>query len=101
VLTNVVASIEQQVDWLVDYLRALRGRGRRETVAREPAEAEWGARLQAEAQRTLYPRAASWYNGANTPSKPRQFMVFLGGLATYARICDDIARQGYPGFRER
>jgi cation diffusion facilitator CzcD-associated flavoprotein CzcO len=101
VLTNVVASIEQQVDWLVDYLRALRAHGRRETVAREPAEAEWGARLQAEAQRTLYPWAASWYNGANTPGKPRQFMVFLGGLANYARICDGIAEQGYPGFRER
>jgi cation diffusion facilitator CzcD-associated flavoprotein CzcO len=100
VLTNVVASIEQQVGWLVDYLRALRRRGRRETAVREAAEAEWGARLLAEAQRTLYPRAASWYNGANTPGKPVQFMVFLGGLANYARICDGIARHGYPGFRE-
>lgn len=101
VLTNMVASIEQQVDWLVGYLRALRAGGQRETVATETAEAQWGARLAAAAQRTLYPQAASWYNGANTPGKPRQFMVFLGGLANYARICDDLARDGYRGFRAR
>jgi cation diffusion facilitator CzcD-associated flavoprotein CzcO len=100
VLTNVVASIEQQAGWLVGYLRSLRHRGHRETAASEAAETGWGARLLAEAQRTLYPQAASWYNGANTPGKPVQFMVFLGGLANYARICDGIARDGYPGFRE-
>lgn len=93
-LTNVVASIEEQVDWLVHYLRALRCQGRRETVAREAAEDDWGRQLLAEA-RTLYPEAASWYNGANTPGKTRQFMIYLRGPSNYARIFAGIARQGF------
>ena len=50
------------------------------------------------ADRTLYPRANSWYVGANIPGKPRVFMPYVGGVAAYRRKCDEVAAQGYAGF---
>ena len=47
---------------------------------------------------TLYPRANSWYMGANIPGKPRVFMPYIGGVGAYRQKCDEIAAAGYRGF---
>ncbi len=51
------------------------------------------------ADATLFPRAASWYTGANVPGKTRVFMPYIGGMAAYRERCDEVAREGYEGFR--
>jgi len=51
------------------------------------------------ADRTLYPLANSWYVGANIPGKPRVFMPYVGGVSAYKKKCDEIAANGYEGFR--
>ena len=48
---------------------------------------------------TLYPRATSWYMGANIPGKPRIFMPYVGGVGAYRQKCDEVAANGYAGFR--
>jgi len=48
---------------------------------------------------TLYPRAKSWYMGANVPGKPRVFMPYIGGVPAYRQTCDAIAAKGYEGFQ--
>ena len=50
------------------------------------------------ADRTLFPRANSWYVGANIPGKPRVFMPFIGGFGVYSAICADVVANGYEGF---
>ena len=50
---------------------------------------------------TLYPRAASWYMGANVPGKPRVFMPYIGGVAVFREICDGVAADDYRGFVQR
>jgi cyclohexanone monooxygenase len=47
---------------------------------------------------TLYPRAKSWYMGANVPGKPRIFMPYIGGVGVYREKCDAVAAAGYEGF---
>jgi hypothetical protein len=47
---------------------------------------------------TLYPRAASWYMGANVPGKPRIFMPYVGGVGAYRQKCDAVAANGDEGF---
>jgi cyclohexanone monooxygenase len=56
------------------------------------------AHVQAVAEGTLYPRANSWYLGANVPGKPRRFMPYLGGVGVYRAKCDEVAGAGYKGF---
>ena len=99
VLSNMMVSIEQHVDWIADCLDALARRGA--AVIEPTAEAEdgWVRHAIEVAGRTLYPQAASWYMGANVPGKPRVFLPYIGGVGAYRTICEEIAADGYRGFR--
>jgi cyclohexanone monooxygenase len=54
------------------------------------------AHVKAVADKSLFPRANSWYVGANIPGKPRVFTTYIGG--GYRRTCDEVAARGYEGF---
>lgn len=99
VLTNMPVSIEQHVEWITRCIGWMRENGVPSIEASAEAAAEWGAHVDEAANRTLLPGVRhSWYLGANVPGKPRRFMPYAGGLARYARICDDVAAGGYTGF---
>ncbi|MCM2393219.1 flavin-containing monooxygenase [Streptomyces albipurpureus] len=98
VLSNVVASIEQHVEWISECLDALRGRGATAIEATEEAENTWVDHVNAVSAGSLFMRADSWYLGANVPGKPRVFMPYAGGVGTYRKACDKVAANGYEGF---
>lgn len=98
VLSNMMVSIEQHVDWIADCLAYLRTREIDGIEATPEAEDKWVAHVNEVAHGTLYPRAASWYMGANIPGKPRVFMPYIGGVPAYRQICDAVAAKGYEGF---
>ena len=98
VLSNMIVSIEQHVDWIADCLGYMRDRGLEAMEATQEAEDNWVAHVNEVAHGTLYPQANSWYMGANIPGKPRIFMPYIGGVGTYRQICDDVAAKGYEGF---
>ncbi|MGX1321087.1 cyclohexanone monooxygenase [Bradyrhizobium sp. USDA 377] len=98
VLSNMMVSIEQHVDWIADCLTHMRERGLATIEAGRDAEEKWVAHVNEVAEGTLYPQANSWYMGANIPGKPRIFMPYIGGVGTYRRICDEVAAKGYDGF---
>ena len=98
VLTNMIVSIEQHVDWIAACLASLRQRGMTMIEADAGAQDEWVAHVNEVAGRTLFPHANSWYMGANVPGKPRVFMPYVGGFAVYRRKCAEVAEAGYTGF---
>ena len=99
VLSNMHVSIEQDVDWITDCLVHLRARGVARIEATQQAEDAWVLHGIEVANTTLYPRAASWYMGANIEGKPRVFMPYIGGVAAYKRKCAEVAANGYEGFQ--
>jgi cyclohexanone monooxygenase len=98
VLSNMIVSIEQHVDWITDCLAHMRDRGFETMEAEKGAEEKWVAHVNEVAHTTLYPQANSWYMGANIPGKPQIFMPYIGGVGVYRQICNDIAANGYEGF---
>ena len=96
---NMATSMEQHVDFVTDALVHMRGRGFELIEPERAAEDEWVDHVQEVANRTLFPRANSWYMGANIPGKPRLFMPYIGGVGTYRKICEEIVADGYKGFR--
>jgi cation diffusion facilitator CzcD-associated flavoprotein CzcO len=98
VLSNVVHSAEQHVNWIGDCLEYMRVRGYNTIEASPAAQAEWVAHVRDVANSTLYVKADSWYLGSNIPGKPRTFMAYLAGTNTYRGICDDVAADDYRGF---
>ena len=99
VLSNMMVSLQQHVDWVVDSLEYLRSGGLDAIEPLREAEDEWVEHVNAVAHQTLFPQANSWYMGANIPGKPRLFMPYIGGVGTYREECDEIVAKGYKGFR--
>jgi cyclohexanone monooxygenase len=94
----MVISIEQHVDWIADCLGHLESSGLDRIEASAEAEELWVRHVNELADATLYPRAQSWYVGANIPGKPRVFMPYVGGCGRYRRECEQVVESGYQGF---
>ena len=98
VLSNMIVSIEQHVEWIADCIAHMRNRDLVAIEASRDAEDRWVAHVNEVAHTTLYPQANSWYMGANIPGKPQIFMPYIGGVGLYRQICKDVAAKGYEGF---
>jgi cyclohexanone monooxygenase len=101
VLSNMIVSIEQHVDWIAGCLGRMQAAGAGTIEARADAQEDWVAHVNEVAHGTLYPRANSWYMGANIAGKPRVFMPYIGGVGAYRDICDAVAAEDYRGFDMR
>jgi len=99
VLSNMMVSIEQHVDWIADCMEELRSRHLDCIEPIVEAEDAWVAHVNEVGDSTLYPLANSWYMGANVPGKPLVFMPYIGGVGVYRQTCDAVAANGYEGFR--
>jgi acetyl esterase/lipase/cation diffusion facilitator CzcD-associated flavoprotein CzcO len=99
VLSNMMVSIEQHVDWIADCLVKLRAEGMTTIEPTETAEGGWVTHVDDGAKITLYPQADSWYMGANVPGKPRRFLPYAAGVDFYKKVCDEVAQRNYLGFR--
>ena len=98
VLTNMLPSIEQHVDWIADCLGYLTERGLRQIEPRVDAEDAWVSHNTAVAGTSLRSSCSSWYVGANVPGKPRVFMPYIGGFPAYVAKCEEVAANAYEGF---
>jgi cyclohexanone monooxygenase len=98
VKSQMIFSIEQHVDFIAGCLEYMQGKSHTRVEPTQEAEDRWVTYNEEVAQSTLYPKANSWYMGANIPGKPRIFMPYVGGVHTYYRLCQDIVAKGYDGF---
>ena len=99
VKSNMIMSIEQHVDLVTDTLLRMRSEGLSVVEPELAAENSWVEHVQEVANKTLFPRANSWYMGANIPGKPRLFMPYIGGVGVYREICEEIVADNYRGFK--
>jgi cation diffusion facilitator CzcD-associated flavoprotein CzcO len=98
VLTNMLPSIEQHVEWIADMLAHLRKARMQLVEPSRDAEDAWVSHVGEVAGRTLRYTCGSWYLGVNIPGKPRVFMPYIGGFPQYVERCNAIAASGYDGF---
>ena len=97
VLTNMIESIQQHVEWIGRCLADLGAAGATTIEATPEAQDAWVDYVNSVAGFTLFPTCNSWYLGANVPGKTRVFMP-LPGFPTYVQQCEDIVADGYRGF---
>jgi len=99
--TNVVAALEQHVEWISDCIVYLRANKIRTIEALPTSQQEWidHATSLVAATVLVHPSCNSWYNGGNVPGKKRMYMSYTGGIPEYRRRCDEIAAGGYTGFK--
>jgi cyclohexanone monooxygenase len=100
VLSNMLVSIEQHVDWINDCINFLDQTGAQTIEPTEEAEDAWVRHVFEVADGTMLTAEScnSWYLGANIPGKPRIFMPYVAGVGTYRQVCDGVVADGYRGF---
>jgi cation diffusion facilitator CzcD-associated flavoprotein CzcO len=97
-LSNVMVSIEEHVDWLVGLIGHMAANGFAEVETTHDAEQAWVAHINERVKETLYLSTDSYYNGAEVAGKPRVFMAYTGGVRGYRRLLQACAADGYSGF---
>jgi len=96
---NVPRCLEQNVEWITDCIEYLREHKHAQMEATPDAEAEWTQHVLDSADATLFPETDSWFMGANIPGKKRVFLNYVGGVQNFRAKCDEVATNGYEGFK--
>ena len=97
VLSNMLPSIEQHVEWIADCIAYLNDHQYTAIEAEQDAEAAWVAHVNEVGDTSIYPRCNSWYLGANVEGKKRVFMPYIG-VPPYLEKCHQVVAAGYEGF---
>ncbi len=95
---NGPSSAEYQGDLLVELMNYLRDNNITRIEAQPEAQEEWRKLIANFWETTLFPRAKSWYAGANIPGKKVESLNFPLGLPTYIKKFKESANQGYADF---
>jgi cation diffusion facilitator CzcD-associated flavoprotein CzcO len=98
---NIPRCIEQNVDWVTDFIAYLRAHGYQRVEPTTPAVDEWTTHVLDGASRMLLSKVNSWFMGIN-PNLPgrqeRHFLLYAGGLPQFRSRCNEVAQEGYRGF---
>jgi hypothetical protein len=86
-LGNGPSSIEIQGRWSIDAIRKIDGSGLSNVEPMDEAEGGWKALINQITDMTLFPKADSWYMGANILGKKREMLGFSGGLPMHEELC--------------
>lgn len=98
VFTNVIASIEEHIDWIFALIEQMRRTGQTQCAVTEQAEAEWFNHVNEVGVKSLLSKGNSWYVGANVPGKPRVFLPYAGGAPRYLAYLDAARQGGFSNF---
>lgn len=98
VLYNMIPGAEQHIDFVADTIAFLDERDLASIEPTEEAEKAWVAHVNEVAERSVYPKANTWYMGDNVPGKPREFLAYAGGGPAYFEHFTTQVTEGYPDF---
>jgi cyclohexanone monooxygenase len=96
---NGPTAAETQGDIMVRILEKLTDEGVTRIEAEVEAEEVWRKTCLDVANMTLFPKANSWYMGANIPGKPRELLMYPAGLPTYLDACEKSIASNLSGFQ--
>lgn len=89
--------IEIQVDWVADAITKMKSEGVTTIEPQAGSAEKWMDEVKRIGEKTLYTEVDSWYMGSNIPGKPRELLLYLGGVDTYGKICNK-ALSTWDGF---
>ncbi|WP_200834113.1 flavin-containing monooxygenase [Nitrincola tapanii] len=97
-LCNMTTCLQHQVDWISGCIDYAIKHGKQVIEASQEFEDDWVRHHDEVANKTLVVKTDSWYMGSNVDGKPRRLLSYIGGVGNYHKKCDELAKNGYPGF---
>lgn len=96
--SNGPSCVQLQARWLDGVMADLVKNNITRFEAKRETEDEWTKRTHAEWDATLFPKAKSWYQGANIPGRKVEPLNWAGGIPAYIKALDDSMENGYQGW---
>ena len=96
--SNLLPSIETQVDWITELIATAQRTGRTAIEATRTAEDAWVSTCEQASARTLLPRVQSWIFGGNAPGKSPTTLFYFPGLGPFRTKLREVAAAGYQGY---
>ena len=97
--SNGPTTIHLQAVWIEKAMQYIQKDGIERFEATDEAEAEWTRRVGEEWYATLFPKAKSWYQGANIPGRRVEPLNWVGGLPEYVRTLDRSLENNAAGWK--
>jgi cation diffusion facilitator CzcD-associated flavoprotein CzcO len=97
VLSNMMPSIEQHVNWITDCIDWMVQNDKSVIESSETAEEDWMKLVNEIADMTIFTDTKSWYNGSNIDSKAKAFLPFIG-VPVYTEMLEAVVSENYKGF---
>ncbi|MGH1489783.1 MAG: flavin-containing monooxygenase [Acidimicrobiales bacterium] len=98
---NMPRCIEQNVDWVTEFLKYLGENNLTRAEATEEAMDAWGEHVVTSGDRMLFTKVNSWFTGINSNlegHQTRRFLLYAAGLPTYREKADEVSANQYEGF---
>ena len=97
VLSNMLPSIEQHVNWITDCIQWMVNNDKSVIESSQTAEDEWMLLVNEIADTTIFTDTKSWYNGSNIDNKAKAFLPFIG-VPVYTELLEEVVSEDYKGF---
>jgi len=94
----MTTTLQQQVDWVTDYIHYVSEHGYTGIELNAEREAEWVKHHDDTANTTLVVKTHSWYMGSNVDGKPRRLLSYIGGMGDYRQFCDVVKESRCEAF---
>ncbi len=93
--TNLVPSIEVQVEWIADTIAMMESEGHKTIEPKLEARDSWIDTCRMISDMTLFPKAESWIFGANIPGKKNAVRFYLAGIGAYGQELQKVVDSDY------
>ncbi|KAH3970165.1 hypothetical protein HBI81_020790 [Parastagonospora nodorum] len=98
-LCNGPTCAELQGNWILQAMKHLDDKGLKKIEVEKDSEDEYKKVIWKLANASLLPSTNSWYMGTNIPNKPREPLIWLGGVPEYYKMINKSAADDYNGFK--
>jgi len=96
--SNGPSCTQFQAEWVEEAMKQFQKDGIVRVDAKQEAEDEWCKRMNEEWDASLFPRAKSWYSGANIPGRKVEPLNWAGGMVKYVDALHKSLENGYQGW---
>lgn len=96
--SNGPSCTQFQAEFLDKFLKQIKDEGITRVEATRAYEDDWTKRMHEKWDASLFPRAKSWYQGANIPGRKVEPLNWAGGLVEYVNTLDRSLQNGYEGW---
>lgn len=88
-----------QAEWIDRAVRMARKSGVERLEPKREVEEEWTRAVRDKWDNSLFPRAKSWYQGANIPGRRVEPLNWAGGMPAYIKALHDSLENGFQGWK--